>query len=178
MAITHLKWILKNNSIYDLRSRRFGTIYDSMIWNLNNQNQFVFIIKKDLPLQLYFRNSFWLFQGIMGSTGFDSKSNWKVSRSRTEVILVNKRLHTFYTAKETTLLLHNLNYSKISLVLQGRKAGFSSKALVYSIWSRGIVNINLEYRKFWAVFENKETKCFVAVSGPAKHRKFNQEISL
>ena len=69
----------------------------------------------------------------MGSTGFDSESNWKVSRSRTEVILVNKRLHTFYTAKETTLLLHNLNHSKISLVLPGRKAGFSSKALVYSV---------------------------------------------
>jgi hypothetical protein len=37
--------------------------------------------------------------------------------SRTGIILVNKRSQTFYTAKETTLLLHNLNYSKISLVL-------------------------------------------------------------
>ena len=31
---------------------------------------------------------------------------------------------------------------------------------------------------FRAIFENKEAKCFVAVSGLAKHRKFNQEISV
>ena len=75
-------------------------------------------------------------------------------------------------------MLHNLNHSKISLVLQGRKAGFASKALVYSVRKRRIVNLNLDFHKLRMDFENKEAKRLVVVSVLAQRRKFKQEISV
>ena len=124
------------------------------------------------------RNIFDEIWNKMGSTGFDSKSNWKVSTSRTGTILVNKRSQTFYTAKETTLLLHNLNHSKISLVLPGRKAGFTSKALVYGGRYRWIVNLNLDFRKLRVDFETKEAKQRAVVPDLTPSRKSIQEINV